>query len=411
MAEEVTYPPRWKPRPPPKLAGVNGKEPFMITVNELNSYLHCRRQWAITSANKQSLVKQGAPTPALHIGSAFHYATARHSHYGDDPEQAVREFFTDSIANLQIRYRKMVGAPMSNQELTLIDDQRMVALQLIRTYYERHGLKNPIRPFKHVASEVTFKLPLVREYDVWLIGTIDEIAIDPDDCPVPIERKTYTRKPDRKNWRFNHQIYGYSCALSILTGKPVNYAAYDGIRKKEPTIPQILKSGDVSKKWIDTTYQVYREVLLNHYNGEIPNGYLDMLNRLKARDTGPENAFTSRFRIPISRVAMARWWDDAQAVAMEAAHYPRIIPNFEWQGCPMCRQKDLCHAIQAGDKNAQREIIRSDYKKGTTPTVTTVRSGVPLAERRVKDVQQLAKYSHVTLRDENPDYVTEVAPA
>jgi hypothetical protein len=410
MAEEVTYPPRWKPRPPARLPGVNGKAPFEITVNELNSYLHCRRQWHITSANRQSLLKIGAPTPALHIGSAFHYATAMHSHHGQDPEQAVREFFSDSIERLQAQYLQRVGAYMSTQELNLIDEQRMMALHLIRVYYERHGLKNPIRPFKHIASEVTFRLPLVKEYDVWLVGTIDEIGIDPDGNPVPIERKTYTRKPDKKNWRFNHQIYGYACALSILTGKPVNYAAYDGIRKKEPTVPQLLKSGELSRKWIDTTYDVYKGAVLATYHGEVPIEFLDILNRLQARDQGPENAFTHRFRIPISRYAMSKWWDDAQAVAMEASHQPRIIPNFEWQGCPMCRQKDLCHAIQAGDRNAQTEIIRSEYRKGTTPTITTVRSGVPIAEKRVKDVSQLAKYSQVSM-GHDPDYTTEVVPS
>jgi hypothetical protein len=410
MTEEIVLPPRWKTRPPPKLDGPSAKAPFEFTVNEINTFLRCRRNWNITSANRKSLQRKGTPAPALHIGSAFHYATAMHSEHGTDPEDAVREFFAESINALENDYRKQVGTSLGYEERQLLDEQRLVALSLIRVYYERHGYENPVKPFRHIGSEITFRIPLVKAYDVWLIGTMDEVLLDLDDNPVPLERKTYSRKPNKENWRFNHQLYGYACALSILTGHPVNYGLYDGIRKKEPTIPQILKSGDVSRKWIDTTYEIYREVVLANHGGEIPNQYLDILNRFNARDHSPENAFTTRFKVQISHRAMARWWDDAQAVAMEAAHSPRIYPNFEWQGCPMCRTKDLCHAIQAGDRDAQKEIIRSEYRIGVTPTVATVRSGIPIAQRRVAKPEHLAKYSHVTLRHD-PDYISEVVPS
>jgi PD-(D/E)XK nuclease superfamily protein len=401
--EEITLPPRWEARPPPDLEGERSRPPFEITVNELASFQRCRRAWDFTSANRRSLMKQGPPTAALHIGSAFHYATAMHSEHGADPEQAVREFFALSLERVEKQYLASVGTLMSNEERAPIEEMRLVALSLIRTYYERHGYENPIKPFQHVASELTFRIPLVKEHDVWLIGTIDEVALDTDGNPVPIEKKTYSRRPDKKKWRFNHQLYGYACALSILTGHPVNYACYDGIRKKEPTIPKILKNGHVSRKWIDTTYEQYREVVLATHDGEVPNEYLDILNRLNARDHSPENAFTTRFKVPISSRAMLKWWDDAKAVAMEAAHYPRIYPNFNWQGCPECRHVDLCHAVQAGDKNAIKVIANTDYRRGVTPTVAAVRSGRPIAQRRVKDPRQLAKYSQVTL-GYDPDF-------
>jgi hypothetical protein len=408
--ETITLPPRWEPRPPPKLNGLDPRPPFEITVNEINAAKRCLRAWDIGSANRKSLMRKGTPAPALHIGSAFHYATAMHSEHGADPMDALREFFSRSIELQEANYLKAVGTMMSREERMIIDEQRMIATQLIRTYYERHGYDNPIKPFKHIASEVTFRVPLLKDSNIWLIGTIDEITLDTDGNPVPLERKTYSRRPDKKNWRFNHQLYGYACALSILTGHPVNYALYDGIRKKAPTIPQILKNGDVSRKWIDTTYDVYREVVLSNHGGEIPQRYLDILNRLNRRDHSPENAFTTRFRVPILNYSMRRWWRDAQRLAGQLAYNPLIMPNFEWQGCPMCRVKDLCHAIESGNQQAANQIVKMEYRKGVTPTVATVKSGVPIAERRVKRPEDLAKYSHVTL-DHDPDYPTEVAPS
>jgi hypothetical protein len=408
MAEELVLPPRWQPRPPTRR--VNGGQPFEITVNEINSYLRCRRAWDITSANRKSLQRKGTPAPALHIGAAFHYVVAKHLVDGQDPEEACREFFALSNEKYDQDYFAMVGTLPSNQERQIRTDQMLMVLQLIKTYFGRFGYENSIKPYAHIASELTFRVPLVSDYDIWLIGTIDQVVLDPDGNPVPLERKTYSRRPDKKNWRFNHQIYGYACALSILTGHPVNYALYDGIRKKEPTIPQILKNGSVSRKWIDTSYDIYREVVLATYDGEVPNEYLDILNRFRARDHSPENAFTTRFRVPIFRRAMQNWWNQARVVAMEAAHQPRIIPNFEWQGCPMCRVKDLCYAIQAGDKQAADSIVRMEYRKGVTPTVATVHGGKRIAQRRVADPRHLAKYSQVTL-GYDPDYTTDPAPS
>lgn len=406
---EIVLPPNWQPRPPISRR-VNGSVSFDITVNELNSYLRCRRMWDITSANRRSLQRIGPPAPALHIGSAFHYVRAMHSTHGTDPEEACREFFALSGEEYDRRYLAAVGTLPSNEERQLRTDQMMMVLRLIQTYYGRFGLKNPIKPFEHIASELTFRVPLVKDYDIWLIGTIDEVVLDTDGNPVPLECKTYSRRPDKKNWRFNHQLYGYACALSILTGHPVNYGLYDGIRKKDPTIPQILKSGDVSRKWIDTTYDIYRAQVELVHDGTVPNQYLDILNRLKARDRSPENAFTTRFRVPISRRAMSRWWTDARSVAMEAAHSPTLIPNFEWQGCPMCRVKDLCHAIQGGDEDTQKRIVAMEYRRGVTPTVQTVRTAKRIAQRRVADPRHLAKYSQVSL-SHDPDYSVEVVPS
>lgn len=408
MAEEMVLPPRWKPRPPTRR--VNGGEPFEITVNELNTYLRCRRMHDITSANRQSLMRLGTPAPALHVGSGFHYVVAKFLVDGQDPEDALREFFAESTKRIDADYLRRVGTMMSTQERNIIDEDRLMMLQLIRTYFDRFGTDNPIKPYEHIASEVTFRIPLVSDYDIWLIGTIDQVVLDPDGNPVPLERKTYSRKPDKKNWRFNHQLYGYACALSVLTGKPVNYGLYDGIRKKAPTVPQILKNGTVSRKWIDTTAQMYREAVELAHDGKVPMQYLDILNRLAARDHSPENAFTTRFRVPIFRRSMQRWWSDARAVAMEAAHNPNPIPNFEWQGCPMCRVKDLCYAIQAGDGQAVKSIIEMEYRKGVTPTVATVRSGKRIAQRRVADPRHLAKYSQVTLGHDN-DYAPDVVPS
>lgn len=404
---EIVLPPRWEPRPPPDLDGPPVKPPFLITVNEINSFLRCRRAWDITSHNRQGLSRKGMPAPALHTGSCVHYALAKQAD-GGDPEAAVHEFFRDSVERLQDLYERQVGAPMSDDELYLLDDQRMLVLRMIRAYFERYGTENPIKPYTLLAPEVTFCVPLVADYDVYLIGTMDAVTLDRDRNPVPLERKTYSRKPKRENWRFNHQMYGYAAALQILTGRRVPYGLYDGLRKTAPTVPQILKSGKVSKKWIDTTFDTYITVVRQAHGGKVPLEYYDILKRLKDRDRSPDNAFFTRFRVPISQVALRRWWEDAKAVAMEAAHYPRIYPNFEWQGCPMCKVKSLCHSIQAGENT--NWLLANEYESRVTPTVQNLRSGPVCRPGDIKKPSDFRKFGRISLGHDS-DPVMEVAPS
>lgn len=408
-SKTLVFPPRWRPRPDP----ANGPppKPFYMTVNEINSYLRCHRAWDITSANRMGLSRKGTPAPALHIGSAMHYAIARQA-LGQDPEDALREFFAVSIERLTENYRKVVGTGLSLEEQLALSDQRTLCFKLLRAYYARYSLENPIKPFRMLAPEVTFSIPLFPgEYPIFLVGTIDAVTVDQFGNPVPLERKTYSRRPKRENWRFNHQIYGYSAALQVLTGRRVPYALYDGINKKEPTTPRTLKNGTVSRKWIDTTYDIYHAEVMRVF-GRIPNDYLDILNRLKMRDYSPENAFFTRFRVPIVQHAVTKWWDDARTIALEAAHWPSIYPNFEWQGCPMCRVKDLCYAIQGGEDT--QDLIRHEYESRHTPTISAVLDKAHPIVRpgMIKRPSDFAQFGHVSLDYEaESDPILEVAPS
>jgi hypothetical protein len=388
MTEQLTFPPRWQQRPP---AGTGSPltAPFEVSVTELNTFQRCRRNWDETSPSRKSLHLKGVPSVALNVGSAMHYAVAAQT-LGQDPEQAIREFYSASRAKIEFDYRNQVGTGLSDEELDSLDAQRMMCLQLIRAYYARYGLKNPVRPYRSIACEVTFRIPLDEWLGIYLIGTIDQVVVDESDCPIPVETKTYSRKPNKTDWRFAHQPYGYAAALQYLTGQRVPYFLYNGIRKTGPTQPKILKRGGVSQRWIDTTYEVYRDAVRLEHGGKIPNSYLDILNRFKARDNSPENAFTTRFRMPVSQHAIELWLDQAAAIAREMAFSPIIYPNFPWNGCRFCRTQDLCHALQAGDDAQYQYLVNENYRIDTTHT----RKAKHIATRKnVRNVEDLAAFA------------------
>lgn len=345
--------------------------PFIVTASDVQSYLRCRRNWDYTSANRQSLFKKGMPTPALHIGAAVHYALAMHWR-GENWLVALNRHYEATKAQLEKDYREAVGTGMSYQELDLLSEHRMECQFLLQAYFARYGEDNPTKPYKIVASEITFMIPLDEWLDIWLMGTIDRICVDKYGSVIPLEIKTYKTAPKRENWAFNFQTHVYALALQKLLGIEVGMALYDGIRKKGPTEPQLLKTkrdgspGGVSRKWIDTTYERYLTVVKSVHGGDVPIQYAEILSRLHARDKSPTNAFVHRFRISLLESALEQTWDVLRVAAREMAYSPLIIPSKDWQGCPMCRTKDLCDAQYAGEP--LDVLIERGYRSDTSPT-------------------------------------------
>jgi hypothetical protein len=385
---ETVLPPRWRARP--LVERPHGGGPFLVSVNELNSFRRCPQAWDITSPSRQSLHRVGMPAPALNIGSAVHFALASQA-LGGDPLAAVLIYFQDGTDQLRAQYKERIGTDLSTGELNELDNQREMVLGMLRAYLARYGKREPTKPYYVVAPEVTFKIPLVEEYDIWLVGTIDRVHVDQYGNLIVGECKTYKTKPKREGWRFNNQIYGYAAALQFLTGEKVKLALYDGLRKKAPIIPKVLKDGTLSTAWIDTTHSVYRRKLLEVYGGDKSilshPAYAPMLSRLKTRDLSNESVFHTRFRVPISQAYLEKWWDAAQATAMQMKHQPRIDPVFDWQGCPMCRVRRLCHAIQGDEDLAP---ILEDYAVGQTHTRQAQTIATPDNIRSASDLVSFA---------------------
>lgn len=384
--KEVALNPGWKVIPHVER---NPEGEFLVSVNELNSFQRCRYQWDKTSASRQSLHRVGMPAPALNIGSAVHFALAAQS-LGADPLAAVMVYFEDSTAQLEIQYRKVIGCGLGVSEWNQLNAQRDMVLGMLRAYAARYG-KFPTKPYRIVAPEVTFKIPLVKDYGIYLVGTMDRVHVDQYGNPIVGECKTYKTAPKRENWRVNNQIYGYACALQILTRKHVVMALYDGLRKKAPLMPKVLKNGTLSTAWIDTTYDLYKQKLLEVYEGDKSvlrhPAYAEFMTRLKTRDMSADSAFHTRFRVPISQRGIQNWWDQAQGLAMEMAHSPRIYRHFNWQGCPECRIKPLCYAEYFGENT---DYVMESFAKGQTHTRQAKKVVTPGTIRSVEDLEAYA---------------------
>lgn len=391
MSDAVVFPPNWHPDPRKSVASRQGKpsKPFIVTASEIQAFRRCPGNWDFSSANRQSLFRKGVPTPALNMGSAVHYALSR-QWAGHNWLEAVNQHYALTKERVEKEYLAAVGTGLSHEEVVILDEQRWEVQRLLEAYFARYGTKWPTKPYKIVAAEVTFAVPLVPEQNIWLMGTIDRIYEDSDGHAIPGEIKTYKSAPKRENWRFNFQCYIYGAALAMLLNEMPPMFLYDGIRKKGPTTPAILvKSGKVSKRWIDTTYDEYIRVVRQNHRGKVPEEYADILGRLLKRDQSPMNAFNYRFRVPYLKSAMEQTWDQAQQTAMQMLHtYQNVVFNKDWQGCPTCRTKDLCDATFAGED--VESIIARDYTRDVSPTRKATHIATP---KKVKSLAQLVDFA------------------
>lgn len=390
---KLVFPPNWHPDPRESTkARANSRgRVFVVTPSEIQAFRRCPQAWDFTSANRQSLFRKGMPVPALNIGSGVHYVLAR-QWAGYNWLEAVNEHHQATLARVETDYLAAVGAPLSHEERVILDEQRWEVQRLIEAYFARYGLDWPTKPYKLVATEVTFAVPLVWDQNIWLMGTIDRIFVDAYGNVIPGEIKTYKSAPNRENWLYNFQLYMYACALGILLKCVPPLALYDGLRKKGPTTPNILvKSGKVSKRWIDTTYDEYIRVVRQAHRGRVPEEYRDILSRLLKRDQSAQNAFTTRFRIPLLSSAMTQFWDQAQMTARQMKHaYSSIVANKDWQGCPMCRVHDLCDAKFGGNPDELATLIERNYHQDVSPTRRAKRIATP---KKVKTIDDLIAFA------------------
>jgi PD-(D/E)XK nuclease superfamily len=347
-----------------------------VSVTELQEYWRCERMWDTESANRQSLVRKGKPPTALWMGSAIHVALAAQIG-GANPFEALDEYVDELRTDIAKDYIEQVGVPMSQVEWDEFNKSYVLARDCVRNYFYHYG-REPHLPDRAVASELTFVIPLgpMGSYVmVHLVGTIDAVLIAPSGDIIIVDHKSFSQRPDLRDLQYDHQFTGYGACIQHLIHQPVAGFLYNGINKKVPGIPRKLvgegpTKGKLSREWIDTTYPVYRQAIID--NGEDPDKdpyYTAILGRLRERDR-VANPFFVRHYLHLKQAAMASWWDNMLTTVSRMADLERPLTyNRVWQGCWDCGVRDICDAMIDG---ANVDWVKRNYRIGTYGTQRTL---------------------------------------
>lgn len=215
----------------------------------------------------------------------------------------------------------------------------------IKRIYEGYERKYQDDPWKYTASEHLLTIDLIK--DVRYIGYIDKKVIDREKRRWLVDHKAYRFIPNDDDRFSDLQNVFYIWANDVQHPKEdIVGFCWDYLRTKPPTIPELLKSGELTKrKDIDSDYYTYLKAIRDNDLRE--RDYREILERLKKASS----RFYRRIYLPSpSKEMIKHAVDDAKSTAAEIRDYGgKIVDRNMTRDCPkMCEYYNLCQAEYRG---------------------------------------------------------------
>jgi hypothetical protein len=313
-----------------------------ISNSEIEAFLRCRRMWNFESYNRMNLRTKGPiPHLAFYVGDICHRILEAQILEGHRPD--IAGIVGRAEQEAEDRYRELVGVGWSSDERDLLNDSRDLVTGIMNHYFNHWGAINPLGDdFEYLHAEVTFRVQIPGT-EHHLLGTIDGIARHESGELYLVEHKTTSVGfPKPEELQIARQLQLYTWAARILYGKPISGVVYDGILKKVPVLPRVLKDGSLSRQAVATTPALFRKAIqvLNLNEAD----YEDVISNLR------DDYFFRRYTIRFTQKSLDLFGEQLRAVVTDMAN-PELplYPNVSWQGCWDCRFRDLCAATQMGE--------------------------------------------------------------
>lgn len=215
-------------------------------------------------------------------------------------------------------------------------------------YYEE------VKPedYEYMYNEFHFELPLTK--DITIEGYIDSVVKDPSGKVFTVEHKTYKRDPGRDFIIFNPQSAIYNWAMTQLGTEPAG-TLWDIIKAKKPSYPELLRSGKLSTKKLDSTpYSVEKGIRLL---GLDPEDYRDFID-----SHSYDSYFTReviRYNKQVTNGIIEDLVDTAKMVQKQG---DKLKDKNLGKDCSWCPYKEICQAEILGLDTEY--IISKEYEKG-----------------------------------------------
>lgn len=191
-------------------------------------------------------------------------------------------------------YRQMFRELREEYGDTFIQDIDRIFAGYLRTYAKD--------PLKYELSEVENRIEIIE--GVEFIYVIDKIATDAEGRRWLMDHKTAKNIPNEEARFSDIQLVFYVWAWNEQheEDEQIDGIIWDYVRTKPPTIPEVLKSGQLSQaKSIATDYYTYYTTLTNL--GLDARLYYNFLEELKSRGTSD---FYQRIRLPTPSKAVVK---------------------------------------------------------------------------------------------------------
>ncbi len=311
------------------------KDEIILEVHQssLKTWRHCHRCYYYKFI--QGLERRNKPN-ALVRGTIVH-AMIEAKAKGEDPW----EIFDNYIEENQKIFQE-------EQEYFGMEEMISDIMEGYFSYYKNDDLKPyPIcRKGEEIKyAEHRFTVPLVLEMGIYFGGTIDMIVQDEKGRIWLMDHKTHKTLPkgDIAYLNIQSNLYAWAMEQDPDLPKPVGMI-WNYIRWKQPSKPNILKDGSISKSSkIDTTWDIYKKAIREA--GLNIKDYEDMKEVLK----GKEEDFYVRHYLPFNKHVQDNILEDTISTAKEiyAVAESRKDRNIT-RDCSWCEFYPLCQAELKG---------------------------------------------------------------
>lgn len=207
---------------------------FQFSQSKVRKWRTCRLQYHLRYVERLEKKRKSRP---LQFGTMVHDMLEADL-IGEDPFEVLA------------RYEKEQGK-LFKAEIEEFGDIIADVGTIMTSYFDfyRDDKTRPIRYNKQYA-EHWLEVPIGEEMQ--FVMKVDAFARTPNKLRWIEEHKTFSRAPnDDDRWR-NLQSCVYIKATELLGMKPFDGILWNYVKSKPPKVPQILKSGDVSTRSIDT---------------------------------------------------------------------------------------------------------------------------------------------------------------
>lgn len=246
---------------------------------------------------------------------------------GDDPFEVL-----DGIA---LDNRKLFAAEKEMYG-EIVKDAKTI-MKAYRDFWPSDSLEY-LRKNKRSAEH---KFELEIEPGVVATGIIDAVVRTPNKLKWLCEHKTFTRLPNNDHrWRNLQSVVYLKMIEQLGWWSNISGVCWNYVRSKEPSIPQVLKSGQLSTKRCDTLPSVVHEVLKKHKLN--PKDYKDFIGEAEKN----QKSFFIRVFTPVKPPVVEKLYKGFIDTARKIAQYHETQEKEMSIGhhCEFCDYEPICRA-------------------------------------------------------------------
>lgn len=305
-------------------------ETVRISHSRLKTWRRCQMQHHYKYYQGLRRIRKARP---LYLGSAVHSLIEGYLERGN---------WKREMAEIRKSYSKLFL-----EEQAELGDIPGIAERVVKGYFDYYRDDGYQYPKRMRGRRTELPVSFYITDQIQFIGYVDAYPQDSNGLNWLMDHKTCKRIPGEEARFSDLQLLLYCWGLPRVGQPAPDGVIWDYLRTKEPTVPEQLKSGGLSKsKSIDTTYDVYMDTVEKVLGPDALPDYEEFAQTL----IGNEEKFYRRINLPRPpKVLVDTVVEDVIKSAKEILDYgPEATVRNMSRDCNMCPYFDLCSAEVRG---------------------------------------------------------------